>query len=215
MFKRILFSFVFICSSSSLYSQYFGLTAGVNVPKWKNDNSTFNTGFNVGLKFESDLAPSFFVEGSLLFSKQGLAYKSKRFFELDHEDKIDLWYVKLPVNLGYRFRINRSMSVAPKGGVFGAVGVKGKDHDLADKNWAIGNDDLDPFKNYTDLSKNFENYKRGDFGLALGLNFLIAEHVELSAGYEFGMVSIWEYGKTFGIDGDKTRNLYVNLAYLF
>ncbi|MCQ2207544.1 MAG: PorT family protein [Paludibacteraceae bacterium] len=213
-----------LCISSASAQDEFmwGLTGGLNVSGFSGDyrSESFNhgtkAGFNIGLKAEYEIAEPFFIEGAFALSGKGfsLGYSKEALndpnlgdvlvanrIELDSKNKVDLWYLHIPFNFGYKFEINDYLAVAPKVGVYIDLGL-----------WGSDSYDNNPFTDYDNWKDNiyFENnvFNRFDFGFGFGANFWAAQHFELSTGYEMGMVKAYKAES-------KPRNWYLNLAFLF
>lgn len=213
-----------LCLSSAYAQDEFmwGLTGGLNVSGFSGDyrSDCFNhgskAGFNIGLKAEYDIAEPFFVEASVALSGKGfkVGYTKEvmndpdikdvlvsQQISLDAENKVDLWYLHVPFNFGYKFEINDYLAVAPKVGIYVDLGL-----------WGSDSYDNNPFVNYGKWTDNiyFENndFNRFDFGFGFGANFWAARHFEVSTGYEMGMVKAYKAES-------KPRNWYLNLAFLF
>lgn len=203
--KKILFliASVFL-SLASANAQSFGITAGYNNSTISNSDCDGESGFNVGFKLTDHFAGNWFWEGSALLSQKGYKVEGSSISILGYtvakSDDIDmkLYYLHVPINFGYDIPVTNNFSIAPKAGVYLACGLWGDD----------GNDD-DPFSDYED-DYDVDNYGRFDFGLNLGVNFNIVHHLQISAGYEWGMVELSD-----DVDDSQNRNLYVNLAYIF
>lgn len=224
--KKFLLALAITLGFSSANAQddfMWGLTGGLNVSGFSGDYKSKNgfdhsakAGFNVGLKAEYNVADPFFIEGTVALSEKGfkLNYSkevlnnedlkdvfAKEQISLDEENKVDLWYLHIPINFGYKFSINDFLAVAPKVGVYVDLGL-----------WGSDSYENNPFTVYDSWKKNpyFENnnFNRFDFGFGFGLNFWAANHFEISTGYELGMV------KAYKADS-KPRNWYLNLAFLF
>lgn len=178
----------------------WGITGGLNVSSLNGDVYKPKAGFNVGAKAEYEIAAPFFAEASAVLSGKGfkidddvLNYAINR--DPDDKAKVDMWYLHIPVNFGYKFDINDNFTVAPKAGVFVDLGL-----------WGSDDGDNNPFTDYDDM--NLDNFNRFDFGFGLGANLWAAKHFEVSTGYEFGMVKAYK-------KDSNTRNWYLNLAFLF
>ena len=188
----------------------WGLTAGLNVSTWNGSDCDARAGFNIGVKMEDEVSAPFFIEAGVLLSNKGCKWSQ----DMDNswDENFSLWYLHVPVNFGYKFDLNENLQIAPKVGIYGAVGLWGDD----------GNDN-DPFYDFDNKSNNSvscDNFNHFDFGFNLGVNFYVQKHFEVSTGYEFGMVNVWDGikyddNKVLKADDSKNRNWYLNLAFLF
>lgn len=187
-------------------AQQIGLTGGFNVSNWtKSDYTDPKTGFNIGLKAEYEVAEPFFIEGSFLVARQGLKFSQEDWYESDFS--FTTWSIRVPINFGYKFHLNSTFDVAPKVGIYGAFAVGGSsESDYAPL------DGINPYKDFEDVSSDMNNFKRPDFGFGFGANVYIAEHFEVSTGWEFGVCDTWE---NEAYKNTHNHNWYVNLAFLF
>ena len=210
--KRVLLliaSFI-MCASAVNADPEWGLTAGLNVSTWNGSDCDARAGFNIGVKMEDEVSAPFFIEAGALLSNKGCKWSQ----DMDNswDENFSLWYLHVPVNFGYKFDLNENLQIAPKVGIYGAVGLWGDD----------GNDN-DPFYDFDNKSNNSvscDNFNHFDFGFNLGVNFYVQKHFEVSTGYEFGMVNAWDGikyddNKVLKADDSKNRNWYLNLAFLF
>lgn len=210
--KRVLLliaSFI-MCAFAVNADPEWGLTAGLNVSTWNGSDCDARAGFNIGVKMEDEVSAPFFIEAGVLLSNKGCKWSQ----DMDNswDENFSLWYLHVPVNFGYKFDLNENLQIAPKVGIYGAVGLWGDD----------GNDN-DPFYDFDNKSNNSvscDNFNHFDFGFNLGVNFYVQKHFEVSTGYEFGMVNVWDGikyddNKVLKADDSKNRNWYLNLAFLF
>jgi hypothetical protein len=199
-----------MCASAVNADPEWGLTAGLNVSTWNGSDCDARAGFNIGVKMEDEVSAPFFIEAGVLLSNKGCKWSQ----DMDNswDENFSLWYLHVPVNFGYKFDLNENLQIAPKVGIYGAVGLWGDD----------GNDN-DPFYDFDNKSNNSvscDNFNHFDFGFNLGVNFYVQKHFEVSTGYEFGMVNVWDGikyddNKVLKADDSKNRNWYLNLAFLF
>lgn len=159
----------------------FGPTAGLNVSTVTNNPGGANkVGFNVGVRGEYNFSNNWFATAGLQFAQKG--YKDAL------GDKLNPYYIEIPIHGGYRYSINDDFSIFGEFGPYLAVGVAGKRNG----------------------QKIFDQpgVKRFDFGVGLGIG---AEYkkFQLRIGYDFGLLKTNDWG------GNKNRNLYINLGYMF
>ena len=210
--KRVLLliaSFI-MCASAVNADPEWGLTAGLNVSTWNGSDCDARAGFNIGVKMEDEVSAPFFIEAGVLLSNKGCKWSQ----DMDNswDENFSLWYLHVPVNFGYKFDLNENLQIAPKVGIYGAVGL-----------WGDDGKDNDPFYDFDNKSNNSvscDNFNHFDFGFNLGVNFYVQKHFEVSTGYEFGMVNVWDGikyddNKVLKADDSKNRNWYLNLAFLF
>lgn len=195
--KKLLFCVLALLASvtASAQDMMWGLTGGLNVSTFNGSDFSSKAGFNIGLKAEYNIADPFFVEGSVLLSQKGAKYEI-----LNEKMKMDLWYLHVPMNFGYKFDINDLIAVAPKVGIFLGCGL-----------WGSDDNDNNPFTDYSKGEFEYlgmKDFNRFDFGFGFGVNGYVAKHLELSTGYEISMVKAYN-------NDTKPRNWYLNLAFMF
>lgn len=202
MIKRLLLCLMASCSFIFVANAQFGVTAGFNSSSIVNDNYDGLSGFNVGIKGEGVIGDSsVFVEGSLLLSNKGYSWTptfsaAGRTIKCDKQS-VRLYYMHIPVYLGYKFHITDGFDLAPKAGVYLAYGLWGDDGDN------------DPFCQYHETFQ-WKNFERFDMGVNVGVNVNVMRHYQVSVGYEWGQIGLSEE-----VANDRLRNFYANLAYLF
>src|SRR5574344_358804 len=199
--KKLLFIAVAAMFAMCANAQNFGITVGLNESSFADGDYDSRTGFNLGVKLEADAAEGFYYEGSALFSRKGYEFEQSVLFTSVTDD-VDLYYLEVPINLGYKFNVNDNFQIAPKAGIYLAGGLFGNDDKM----------DCDPFADYNDKTDGVvDDDNRFDAGLGIGANFWIARHFEISTGYEFGLVKV---NKDIS-DDSQNRNFYDTFAYIF
>ena len=167
------------------------------------DDLNFN-GFTVGFKyaFRFGYSPVFMDAG---FETTG-AYFSESYTE-DHEKvkhNIDLYFSKIPINLGFRFDIGEAFAIVPYGGVHLTINISGKEREKTshgEYRWNLFDED----------DMNDCAYNRFQVGYQGGLKFIIFNTLSIGASYKGDFTPIYSE------DGvkQKFRGFAFNIGYCF
>lgn len=213
--KKFLFSLVAFVASLSANAADFAATVGVGAASIANDECDAVAAYNLGVKLNFNINDNLFVEGSGLFQHQGFAYTPHGSvfgfsFSSDKTYDYDLYYLSVPVNIGWNFNVNDKFSIGPKLGLTFSAGLFGDQSDM----------DCDPFSEREENSKveifgfssgsALENFNRLDVGFNLGVNFNIVKKFQIGAQYTLGMSEISD-----DIKDSKDRIFTANFAYFF
>lgn len=178
----------------------YGITAGMNSSTLSTDGTKSRVGFNVGMKAQLPITTNFYLESSLLFSLKG--YKSDSYFTNEQQEiKITQknYYLELPIHAGYKFEMSDDFSIFVSGGGYLGMGLFGK---VKNK---IGNSSTS-----YDMYKDGRGDKRFDCGLGLKAGVEFKKKIQLSGGYDWGLLDIHKYA-----NDAKNRNLMVSCSYIF
>lgn len=196
--KKIVLTFVFSVTIMCVFSQSnarFGIVGGMNVSKF-GGNAIANVlpsriGFHAGPKAEISLSMlrNVYLDASALLSLKGTG-------QLLDEGNRSLYYLEVPLRIGYKYPMNNTFSVFGKAGPYVGFGLFGSSIEGYEDN---------PF------SDDEFGYKRFDFGLGVKAGVEISNKYQASIGYDWGLINIDNSGSI----GFSNRNLSVSLAYLF
>lgn len=196
----------------------FSANGGFTYTKWNNDHTEFRPGFSVGASylFQKDSIP-FFGQIGLDFAQKGV--NTKDLYEGSWG--VNTYSLHLPVVVGYKFPINKNISVNPKIGFYGDFGLWGRisDHDPHEvregyEDVVVSSDGLNP---YTDLSKqttNNKNFTRFDAGYLVGVNIFLYKSIYLDLGASMGFLGQFSSG-LFNHSNSKPISFNISLGYLF
>jgi len=185
----------------------FGVLAGMNVCKYSSSFVSSRIGFHTGGKIEITLPllqNRTFVEAGILLSLKG--------------GKIDWgslgkyvgnpYYFEVPIQAGYKYSFNKTIGILGKFGPYFSYGLFGKNK------WTEGN-----FQS-AGSSPTFDAIKRFDFGLDLHGGVEVIEHIQITFGYEWGLINL--YKETNSDDNSielatnvKNRNFMISVCYMF
>lgn len=209
--KRVVLLFTALIMALSVSAQdlRWGPTAGLNM-SWVNfkdiQKSDCYIGFQLGVKAELDFADvitdGFYLDGKFLYNLKGGSWK---------DSHVNLGYLEIPINLGYRYPVSQSVSLMGGLGPYIGFGILGKGVAKAEGQ-----------KVKTDLFG--QSYKRFDFGLNYNLGVELWNQWQFFIGIEHSLVNMAKTSKiTF--EGDvinpdikikaRTFNLYIGTAFMF
>ncbi len=205
--KRLVLALVALMTVAGVSAQdiRYGIVGGVNLAweKHKSDlgsgTSDSYVGFNVGIRAEKDLsaaiADGFYADAKLLYSLKG------GYGESAH---LNLGYLELPLNFGYRFPVSQTVSLTGAVGPYFALGILGK-------NVAK----IDGAKVKTDVFG--VTHQRFDFGLNYNLGVELWKQWQFFIGFEHSLVNVYK-NQTATEAGDgklRIHNFYIGTALMF
>lgn len=189
--KKILISLVALFMGISLagaqsITPRFGVVGGMTLTKFKASSgedygsSKFNAGFNVGGKMEIGLpVVGLFADGSLLFSQKAAA-------------NADLYYLDLPINIGYKFHVAPTVALNLKTGPMLGFGLFGSESELFDDN----------------------GFNRFNCSWGFGAGIEVLKHFQFGLSYNLGLSNIAgsDYSDVLTV---KQNYFRFNVAYMF
>ena len=188
-------------------------------------------GFHLGTKAQLDLPQvidGMYVNAGALFSQKGA--------KLDMGDmgyeKINAYYLEIPIHVGYKYDINDNFSVFGEAGPYFAVGLGGKTktEELVYDNSSWNPEHFEKVRKETYEYDTFGNggLKRFDLGLGIHAGVEFKKKFSLSIGYDWGLLNVAK-NQNEGADSDypledgeidvvtsiKNGNLSLTLGYTF
>lgn len=220
---------VALCAATAVNAQSFrfGPTAGVqfNKPSDMKTKVGFNAGVRGEMYFSDNTAKGLFLDASLLFDAKN--WKSEGYYDtktgLSNEWKYNTYGLSLPVNIGYKAAVSRSVSVFAAAGPYINIGLSGKSKVTSSKDVAKS---FDPSKEkpgqggttvkkettetassnvYSDKLMN-----RYSWGVDFKVGAELSSHYQLYVGYELGLSKIFKNS----LDS-KHHTLTIGVAYMF
>lgn len=226
MRKKMILMALCFAAMANAQSFRFGPTAGVEV----NSPSSMKTraGFNVGVRGEMDFkgaAKGLFVDAAALFDAKN--WKSDGYYDtstgLSNEWKYNTYGLTVPVSVGYKFAVAKSLKLFAAAGPYMNIGFGGKSKVTTTKESGKSFDPSKemPGQNGTTVktettstaSSNVYSDKlmnRLNWGVGFKVGAEVCKHYQVSVGYELGLSKI--YKKSLG---SKHRTLSVGVAYMF
>lgn len=163
--------------------------AGMNIANV--DASGFNSriGFHVGVRgtyaFQSK-DNGLYANAAAMLSLLGTKHDG-----LFSEGTYNAYCLVLPVHIGYKRSIANDIAIFGEFGPYFCVGLFGSDPDGED------------------LFGDSGDFNRFDVGLGLRFGFEFSKKYNVSLGYDFGLVDVWD------VCSAKTRNATISLGYKF
>lgn len=183
----------FTANAQSAGQVRFGVTGGMNVTNISGiEDSDSKLGFNLGFRGEYNFSEKFYANAGLVWSMKGL----KGGDEEEGKVKFTPSYLQIPVAAGYRFILDKGLSIFVETGPYFAFGVCGK--------CKIGSDKVDYFGD----SEDAVGAKRFDFGWGARAGVEIKKF-QVHLGYEHGIT------KVFDETDCKNWNFNVGVSYMF
>lgn len=179
---------------------YMGLRLGANGGFINADNTDFDdhslkAGFNIGLAMGLRVAfvSPVYLETGLMYTEKGGKINNGHY---NGNSSYSMKYLEVPLVLKYRHPINRSVSIQPYAGVYGAVGVGGK---------YKNRDERVSYGSFSD-----QGFKRWDSGLRMGCGLKFgALYTEL--GCDLGLKNI----SRDSFEDANTTTFYANMGIGF
>lgn len=181
MDARFFFLFLLAYAPIKLYAQKTSLSfyAGITNSHIKNCDGYW--GYTCGVDIDrplSDKESSIYVGAGLQLANQG--WKDK-LYDISLQNKYtwtcNLYYLKLPLHLGYQYAPNKDLSLSTSLGPYFAYGLTGKSE----------------IKKYEDSLPNEGNpftnnvYKHFDIGWHMQIGTTFKQHYKVAISYTFGM----------------------------
>ena len=210
--------FLFVCCCSVIYSFgqiKLGIQCGYN-------NSTFSpqTGwiktnslnkFQAGLATEIKLKKNFFLQSGLLVSGKGSHVENNSFSDAGSITDVSLYYLQLPLNIQFKYPLNRNIKLVGGAGLYGSMGISG-----TEKGEAYTIEGYVPFhnkvkyKNSSVSDGNVTPIKPFDAGynMLAGIEW---QNFQLTGSYNYGFVNVYPDAET----ELKNRVFNISLTYLF
>lgn len=229
--RKIIFILIVCCIAQlSMKAQSklsLGVKVGANLSSAGGDYSDIKSrlGYHVGLIADYNFSNSLFLRTGLDFTTKGAKFDKEWLGTLDliesvdpvlntysgyKKDKYRLNYLQLPISLGYRFPLSKSVNLTANAGVYFAYGVYARekvDNGYIDKECGLYY--RGKYKGFDDIGMH-----KFDFGLIGGVGVEYNRYL-LSVNYEAGLYNTMS-GKYVGSDPSwKNRNWTLSLGYKF
>lgn len=184
--KKVYLVFLLSVIYLNLSAQFkLGMEAGLNIADLKAADYSRN-GAVVGITGEYAFQGKWLLQSGFLFSMKGAnAVKNYSNLQKDSE-KLDiaLYYLELPIMVGYHIPLANEISLVPKVGGYLAVGVGGQVSQTTDVGPGFLINEWNPFKDSTNGA-----FDRKDAGLRFGLTTHIYKF-NISIYYDLGLYGI-------------------------
>lgn len=190
-----MFANVGAVSAQDFTKGQFSVRAGLNVASGSYKSGGYKISLDSKIGFHAGIAYEMPISKTLpLFAETGL-YGSSKGGKVDigdgEVDNYSLFYLQLPVMVGYKFAIADNIALKPAAGLYFSYGVSGKA-----KSTYFDDDDKIKTKSY-DVFKNDEDgvqeMKPFDMGLRIGVGADINTKYYVGLGYEIGLANVSGY----------------------
>ena len=178
---------------------------GVNLST--DSHSQFQVGFSYSLPLSQNMP--LYLSAGLDFTGRGGQTKVDGVKASDN-----LYYLQLPVTVGWHFDLSEWVSIRPEVGVWYAAGLFSNSKVGGEAIKDESGDNYDFFSEYTDGDGKMKALKTSDFGLRFGVDVALKEHYSIGLGYDLGLMNI---NKDMFDSSVKVRNgvFYIRAGYNF
>lgn len=228
MRKKMLLMALGFVAIANAQSFRVGPTAAleVNSPSDMKSKIGFNAGVRGEMFFGDDTQKGLFLDASLLFNAKN--WKSDSYYEtatkVSSEYRYNTYGLTVPVNIGYKTAVSKSVSLFAAVGPYIDFGLGGKckmtteltndgTRATAKEPGTTGKTDQTATKMTKTTSKNVYSdnvMNRCNYGLGFKVGAEFLRHYQLNVGYELGLNKIYKNS----LD-TKHRTLTVGVAYMF
>lgn len=186
---------------------HFGIVAGGNISRSSEAESPLKNrttlGFQVGGKYELNMANGLFMDVSTLFIMK--SFKHDSYFTKAYQ-KRTMYNIDIPVHLGYKYKINKSTSVLASFGPYLGVGLWG--------HWKQRMETTGYKQKYVEqtinLYKKTSQDSRFDMGVGCKIGIELYQRIQVLLSYNWGLTNLnREFNQL------KHRNGQLAIAYLF
>lgn len=202
--------FTFTSSFIFAQSMRYGTVASLQLSHTQHTNSRL--GFSFGMKGELDFSDNenrAYLDFGLLLSAKGWKDKLSYADDMDKfcEWKCRLYYLEVPVHIGYKYALSEKVKLLSDIGPYFAVGLSGKsEFSGGDKSLSAEN----PYEG--NLFKN-DTYKRFDAGVGADIGVEIKQRLQIVIGYQMSLMN--PVKERWNILSLKDRTLFLSFAYMF
>lgn len=169
-------------------------------------------GFHVGLRGTFDvpsLAKGVYTNVGAFLSLKGITVSDPETSK-KNDQKVDLYYLEVPVHVGYKFTATSNLSFFGEVGPYVAYGLFGN---AVTKDASIkrGDDGRIYVDDVTVTTPAFDEVNRFDAGVGLRVGAQLYNKVNVSCGYDWGLTNMH---KQVG-GSSKNRNFTLSVGYIF
>ena len=200
-FGKIFFFLVAVACSNSLFSQAFGVRAGLNLANMTFDSDSegsddFDTDMLIGLNL--GVSASFEISSGLMFETGlGLSQKGFKISEGGYTGTYRVNYLDIPLTIKKSFAGDK---IFVQAGPYLGFAISGKskskfDGETTDEPIDLGSDEDD-------------TQKRLDFGLTFGAGAMVTEKIQVGLSYGLGLANVSPYTE----NGYKETNQVIGIT---
>lgn len=204
----LLFAAITFVAIGSLQAQGFGIRGGLNLQNLngKDDGKSremdLATRFHIGVDYQMEVAPDFYLAPGLLFSTKGAKTEDSRsVFGADFSSttNISLNYLEVPINFIYKPELGAGKLIVAFGPYL-AYGIGGK---IKTENSVSSGGDSVTEKEEEDVnfgSGDEDHFKPFDMGANIGFGYELSGGLSLKLNAQLGLANIM-------IDGDSDNSM--------
>ncbi|XOV95268.1 MAG: porin family protein [Bacteroidota bacterium] len=194
-----------------IYGQGFAIKAGSNLSTWTGDDiesSDMRMGYQVGLYYRVKATEMLNIVPGIQFTQRGTQDEDKDSYEVSPNTEISYeYYVKTRMNyldlpLTFEYHIDQSLYLMARP----TLSILMNHNYSMIQRQCLGSDCTGSKE-----EDEFDSIKKSDFGIGLGMGYLITDHVALSIGYQWGLISMDLEGEAEALN----RTLDFSLEYRF
>ena len=206
--KKIIFVTLLLIGSNICFAQELSIRGGFNLSQFNfkagdfvihQEDTKFNSGFNIGPILEVPMKNLFTLETGILFTSKGFKQSGYSTGNESYLNKINMFYLEVPVMLKASYPIGKTK-------IFGMAGGYAAD---ALYGYYIGEGYVNSVRQYMKENINWgTRMRRFDYGLKFGVGLKIRD-CQLGAAYGLGLKDISD-GETY-----KYRNRVIELYVVY
>lgn len=168
-------------------------------------------GFHLGVRSTcvfSNSNSGLYSNVGLFLSQKGMQFTVPR-VPSEH-GKIELYYLELPVHLGYKYAFNNKVALFGEVGPYVALGLFGNTTTYGEVGTSYNNGQA-MIEFGKKINPSFNAFDRFDAGVGFRVGAELFKHLNLSVGYDWGLVN----GAKAEELNFKNRNLTFSVGYIF
>ncbi len=182
--KKTIILLCFLAATAAANAQLsWDARVGANVSQMSEGKTRMKLGLKAGAGVEYGFSDLIGLRSGLWFSSKG--YSLDKTFAIGGDKAVGLYYLELPVQAAFHFKVSEKFGLALNGGLYAAVKLN------------------DP-----DELKAFDT-NAFDTGVDVGLDFLLGNHFVVGGGVQYGFMEVVKDS------GSKNLNYGITLGYRF
>jgi hypothetical protein len=198
-------------STAAIGQTTFGPVIGLNLSNLTKgdfeETPDMKIGFHIGGKAAFEISENFIISPELLFSMKG-AKAEESFTEIDvdnvggviitttttdeGESSINLNYIEIPIWALYRLESGLNFGIAPYVGILAGVKTKVEGTSTTSVHESANNTTTTSTQSFKFESTETEGYSGLDFGIGLGIGYMMEGGFGVQAHYKLGLGDIFE-----------------------
>ncbi len=189
--STILFSTMLLFTAPALtHAQSWSVKAGANLSTWTGDDvesSDARLGHQLGIHYRIRATDVFNLVPGIQFTQRGVQDHAKETFDwyentevsYEYQMRVRVNYLDFPLTFEYHVDPSLYLLVRPTLSVL-----------LKNKYSAIQRECIENDCTGSKEEDEYDSFRSTDFGLGVGIGYLITDHIGLSVGYQWGLMSL-------------------------